>query len=57
VLLGVDAREVYRWEGALANPMRGGVAERGLRLRGKRSEEEIKIMRAVAPQFRLWSGG
>jgi len=57
VLLGVDAREVYRWEGALANPMRGGVAERWLRLWGKRSEGEIKITRAVALQFRLRSGG
>jgi hypothetical protein len=56
-LPGVDAREVYRWEGALANPMRGGVAERWLQLWGKRSEGEVKITRAVALQFRLRSGG
>jgi hypothetical protein len=57
VLLGVDAREVYRWEGALANLMRGEVAERWLQLWGKRSEGEIKITRAVALQFRLYRGG
>jgi hypothetical protein len=57
VLPGVDARKVCRWEGALANPMRGGVTERGLQLWGKRSEGEIKITRAIALQFRLRSGG